>query len=435
MAILLLALCSCLMSYGRTAFAQDSSRIGIHQLQHQQYKGVQPVEAPVPVAPGMAVLLREHLSELEGKNIGLVTNQTAVDSAGVHLVDRLLERGIHIAAIFAPEHGYRGEAAAGQHIENGVDPVSGARVYSLYGAARKPTDRMMQGLDVLLYDIQDVGVRFYTYISTMGYAMQAAARNGVAFWVLDRPDPITGSIVHGPVLKKKYRSFVGLYPIPVRYGMTPGELAEMIVGEGWLDFPGGFRPRVIKMRGWQRNLWQDQTDLPWVAPSPNMPDLATAAVYPGMCFVEGTNLSEGRGTDHPFLWIGAPWIDGKQLSRKMNKRELPGVVFVPVTFRPEDIPGKAVNPKYEGEECQGVRLEVTDRRTFQAVPAGVTLLATVQAAYPDSFRWRETAIDRLYGSDKLRVALDHGRSPERIISGWQHDVKKFMTRRQQYLLY
>lgn len=433
--VLLFALRSFLSVPGQPVFAQDSTRIGIHQLQHHQYERVQPVEQSVQVTPGMEMLLRDHLWELEGKDVGLVVNQTAVGSEGVHLVDRLLEHDIHVAAIFAPEHGYRGEAAAGQQIENGVDPVSGARVYSLYGAARKPTDQMMQGLDVLLYDIQDVGVRFYTYISTLGYAMQAAARNGVAFWVLDRPDPITGARVNGPVLKKKYRSFVGLYPIPVRYGMTPGELARMIVGEDWLDFPRNFQPRVIQMKNWQRELWQDQTDLPWVAPSPNMPDLATAAVYPGMCFVEGTNISEGRGTAHPFLWIGAPWIDGKRLSQTMNRLQLPGVVFVPITFRPEDIPGKAVNPKYEGKACQGVRLEVTDRSIFRAIPTGVSLLASVRAAYPDSFRWRESAIDRLYGSDKLRMAIDHSRSPEKIISGWQHDLKKFRTRRQKYLLY
>ncbi len=308
-------------------------------------------------------------------------------------------------------------------------------MYSLYGAARKPGDEMVEDLDVLIYDIQDVGVRFYTYISTMGYAMQAAARNGVEFWILDRPDPITGTRVNGPPRKRRFESFVGLYPIPVRYGMTPGELAGMMVGEGWLEFPEEFGPKVIKMQHWERSLWYDETDIPWTAPSPNMPTLATAAAYPGMCLVEGTNVSEGRGTPHPFLWIGAPWIDGKELSRALNRQQLPGVVFEPVTFTPRLIPGKALRPKYRNEQCGGIRVVITDRELFRAVPAGIHLLAAIRQLYPESFRWREGAIDRLYGSGRLRKALDRGKPPKRIVRGWRRSVRKFQRQRQQYLLY
>ncbi len=416
--------------------AQDTlQRQSIHQLQHAQHDTGEYIRKPVEVRPGIEVLFDECLDELTGKSVGLVVNHTAVDKDGMHLVDRLLRNDIHIGAIFAPEHGYRGDAAAGQHIENGIDPVSGAQVYSLYGEARKPSDEMMDHLDVLIYDIQDVGVRFYTYISTLGYAMQAAARNDVEFWILDRPNPLGGERVAGPILEKGYMSFVGLYPIPVQYGLTVGELGRMIAGEDWLDYPPEFQPRVIRMVNWRRDLWYDETDVPWMAPSPNMPTLKTAAVYPGTCFIEGTNISEGRGTSHPFEWIGAPWIEGNTLSRRLNDFSLPGVVFEPVTFTPVAISGKALRPKYQEEPCGGVRLVVTDRTDFKAVRTGVYILWAIHKLYPDSFGWRDAAIDRLYGSDALRKSIDSGASAREIIDGWKQDIKSFLSVRKKYLIY
>jgi len=407
----------------------------IHQIQHEEYAHTDQPQEIVTVMPGIENLMTNYIDELQGKSVGLVINHTAVDKDTVHVVDRLVEAGVKINAIFGPEHGYRGDAADGQRIKDGVDPVTGANVYSLYGANRKPSPEMLEGLDVILYDIQDVGVRFYTYISTMGYAMQAAAEQGVAFWILDRPNPITGTIVDGPPLKEGYESFVGLYPIPARYGMTPGELAKMIVGEQWLEFPEDFQPRVIKLTNWERHLWLDETDVPWVAPSPNMSRLSTATVYPGLCFVEGTNISEGRGTDHPFEWIGAPWIDGETLAQELNKKNLAGVVFEPITFTPEDIPGRALNSKYRGEECEGVSIHVTRRDEFEAVRTGMKIITTVHQLYPDEFRWRNSAIDRLYGSDDFRKALAEGKSPEEIFAMWQTPLEDFKRIRNNYLLY
>ncbi|MCF7805586.1 MAG: DUF1343 domain-containing protein [Candidatus Marinimicrobia bacterium] len=393
------------------------------------------LQHPTPVTTGMENLLENHLSELRGKSIGLIVNQTAVDGEGVHLVDRLMEAGIDIQTIFAPEHGYRGEAAAGEEIQDGRDPVSGARVYSLYGEHRKPTQEMLGGLDILLYDIQDVGVRFYTYINTMGYAMQSAAENVVEFWVLDRPNPISGSRVNGPMLQNGFESFVGLYPIPVRYGLTAGELAKMIVGEGFLKFPKGFEPAILPMKKWRRNLWSDETDIPWVAPSPNMNEMATAILYPGLCFIEGTNISEGRGTDSPFQWIGAPWISSEDLAEELNKAGISGVRFEPITFTPKEIPGRAWNPKYEDEVCGGVSIRITNRDSLKAVEVGVRIIHAVHKMYPEEFEWREAAIDRLYGSDELRESIDGGATPDEIIAGWREPLERFLEIRDDYLLY
>lgn len=422
--------------FGVVLFAQDSvGHKSIHQLQHEQYAESKVPQEKVTVMPGIENLFAKYVNELQGKNVAVVVNHTALDKDGVHLIDRLVDAGIQVKAIFGPEHGYRGDSADGQQIKDGVDPVSGAHVYSLYGRTRKPTDKMLKDVDVLIYDIQDVGVRFYTYISTMGYAMQAAAEHDIPFWVLDRPDPITGVKVEGPMLQEGHESFVGLYPIPVRYGMTPGELAKMIVGEQWMEFPDGFEPRVIELTGWKRSFWYDNTDIPWVAPSPNMSTLATATVYPGLCFIEGTNISEGRGTPHPFLWIGAPWIDGKKLSQALNDYHLPGVVFEPIKFTPEDIPGVSVNSKYRGDKCEGVKINVTDRDAFSAVPAGVYIISTVKKMYPNDFKWRRSAIDRLYGSDDLRTCLDEKKSPEKIVGSWDKSLEQFKAQRAKYLIY
>ncbi len=392
-------------------------------------------EEPVLVKTGLEKLFEVYLHKLQGKSVGLVVNHTAVDKNRIHLVDRLLEQNITIDAIFAPEHGYRGEAAAGQQIQDGIDPVSGAKVYSLYGINRKPSEEMLQGIDLLIYDIQDVGVRFYTYISTLGYAMQAAAEQDIEFWILDRPNPINGYVAAGPILHWDHQSFVGLYPIPVRYGLTVGELARMVVSENWLDFPDDFRPVVIRMTGWDRIMWFDDTGLPWVAPSPNMPDLETATVYPGLCFIEGTNVSEGRGTDRPFLQIGAPWINGGELAATLNARQLPGVEFNPVKFQPVDLPGRAMNPKYENELCYGVTIEVTEREYFDAVRSGIHVLHVLHVLYPDHFQWRESAIDRLYGSSELREFFTTDEPLDVLFSSWEDDQLTFSGLLHYYMIY
>jgi uncharacterized protein YbbC (DUF1343 family) len=388
------------------------------------------------VLPGLEVLFLRYLSQLEGKSVGVVCNHTAVDRKGVHLVDRLLEHPrVRLIAIFTPEHGYRGDVPQGGDRPVAIDPVSGAVVYSLYGASFKPTAEMMKDLDILLYDIQDAGARFYTYISTLGYAMKASAEAGVEFWALDRPDPVSGVAVEGPILQSTWRSFVGMYPIPIRYGLTPGELAQMIAGEGWLKLPAGFRPRVIEMEGWRRALWFDETGLPWVSPSPNMLTPQTAAIYPGTCLLEGTNVSEGRGTDRPFEWVGAPWMDAAALVDDLRSRNLPGVAFLPIAFTPRLIPGRTAAIKYLGQRCQGVEICVVDRDLFRPVATAVHLIEAIQRLHGTAFAWRLPSIDQLYGSDALRTQLEAGRTAAEITASWERLREGFLEARRPYLLY
>jgi uncharacterized protein YbbC (DUF1343 family) len=384
----------------------------------------------------MEVFLSRHVTRLRGKDIGVLCNHTAVDHTGSHLVDQLLVYpDIRIRVLFTPEHGYRGDVPDGGDSTTDVDPVSGARIFGLYTNGKKPAPRVMEGLDVILYDIQDVGARFYTYISTLGYAMQAAAKAGVEFWVLDRPNPISAARVEGPLARPGWHSFVGLYPIPIRYGMTVGELAHMIVGEDWLEFPEGFTPRVIELEGWERGRWIDETDAPWRSPSPNMLSPSTATVYPGTCLLEGTNISEGRGTDYPFEWIGAPWIDSRSLLTELQRRDLPGVVFAPVAFVPHRIAGRTDAVKYVDKRCYGVEIRVTDRKRFEPVATGVHLLHAIRELHPDQLQWRIPGVDLLYGSDGLRTQLEAGSTAEQIITSWKEPLESFLSLRRQYLIY
>ncbi|MCH7495160.1 MAG: DUF1343 domain-containing protein, partial [Candidatus Marinimicrobia bacterium] len=277
----------------------------------------------------------EAFESLTGRRVGVITNHTGLTKDGRHIVDLLSEaENVDLVAVFGPEHGVRGVEADGKIIDSRTDPVTGIPIYSLYGSSKRPTEEMIAQIDVLLFDMQDVGARFYSYINTMALAMEEAALNGRDFIVLDRPNPITGSKIEGPLLQPGFESFVGMYPIPIRHGMTVGELALLYKGEGWIEGADSLDLRVIKMEGWNRKLWFDQTDVPWVGPSPSMPALATATVYPGTCLVEGTNVSEGRGSATPFELIGAPWVDGTVLADRLNKLGLEGVVFEAVEFTP-----------------------------------------------------------------------------------------------------
>jgi len=290
---------------------------------------------------------------------------------------------------------------------------------------------MLEGVDVILYDIQDIGARFYTYISTLGLVMEAAGEQGIPVLVLDRPNPLTGIHVDGPVLKQGFESFVGAYPIPVQYGLTVGELATLMVAQQMISPVPELK--VVPMQNWDRSRWLDETDSPWTAPSPNMPDLETAALYPGLCLFEGTNVSEGRGTDHPFKWIGAPWINGKLWAQKLMNRELPGLTFSPLSFTPVDMPGKAMNPKYESQVCQGVELWVTDRNSFQAVNTAVVMLETLRELYPSKFEVRANWLDKLWGSDELSRYLT---SPDSVMRPeWKTADRKFQRECKSFWLY
>jgi len=383
--------------------------------------------ASVVVRPGIDVLVSDSFHLVEGRRVGLITNRSGVGSDGRSSIDILYELpGVELTALFAPEHGIRGDIGEGRDIDDAVDERTGLPVFSLYGAARAPTPDMLAGVDALLLDLQDVGARYYTWASTMAVSMRAAGEAGIPFIVLDRPNPISG-LVQGPVLNPSFSSFVGLFPVPVRHGMTLGELARLYVGE----FGVRVDLRVVPAAGWTRALWFDETGLPWIAPSRNMPDLESAAHYPGTCLFEATPLSVGRGTAAAFRQIGAPWMDGAELASRLAAHGLRGVRFEPVSFVPAD----PSDGKYGGESVSGIRLTVTDRRTYDPVRTGVAALIEARRLAGDRWEWNDAHIDRLAGSDRLRLAIDGGATVAEVAGAWQAPLAAFDARREPYLLY
>ena len=392
--------------------------------------------APTPIKTGAQHVIDSNFEAMIGKRIGLIVNHTAqVDS--VHLIDWVHQsEQVTLSALFGPEHGLRGLEEAGKKVSDGFDDETGVPVYSLYGKNRKPSVEVLKKLDMLVFDIQDIGARFYTYISTMGLAMQAAAEASIPFVVLDRPNWIGGEQVSGFVTKADQTSFVGQYPIPIMHGLTVGELAEMIKGEAYLSGLNNLDLRVVPVHGWSRDLQWPDTNLPWIKTSPNIPTFETALVYPGACLIEGTTVSEGRGTYSPFLMLGAPWIDQHALADTLNTRGLPGVRFEPVAFTPKAIPGMASKPKHEGVEVHGIQYQITDRKTFDPVVAGIHVIHAFYHATPEGIDFfRSASLDRLAGTDQLRVLLESGASPDTIITTWQQELTDFLERRSVYLRY
>jgi uncharacterized protein YbbC (DUF1343 family) len=384
---------------------------------------------------GLDVLFEKHLSILEGKRVGIITNQTGISSSGRHIVDILSHLpGISISALFAPEHGIRGDLPDGIEMASYIDERTGIRVWSLYGQHFKPTEEMLEDVDVLIYDIQDIGARFYTFISTMGLVMEAAAEYGKKFVVLDRPNPINGLTIEGPIMEEQYYSFVGQYPIPVRYGMTPGEMAQLIKGEKWMEEKDRLDLQVIPMEGWKREMWYDETELPWVKPSPNIPSVLTATIYPGLCLVEALNVSEGRGTMRPFEQIGAPWINSYELARTMNEYSLSGIYFRPITYTPVSIPGAASWNKYINQEIYGLDIVITDRDRLRPLQVMVYLLITLKKLYPEKLEIQEN-LERLIGIKSFRHSIKNLRPPEEILKEWEPGIQKFKQLRKKYLLY
>jgi len=398
------------------------------------------------VLTGLDVVAANGFAEFRGKRIGIITNPTGVDRHGRHIADLFHHaRGVELVALFGPEHGIRGQAEAGQKVGTSVDSATGLPVYSLYDATRKPAQEMLKGLDALVFDIQGVGARFYTYISTMALAMEAAAEAGIEFYVLDRPNPI-GDRVEGPLLRPERRSFVGIHPIALRHGMTAGELAQMFLGEGWLRTSASnsserhrqrnywHKLHVIPMQNWKRGELYNETGLRWIAPSPNMPSLATALLYPGICLLEATNISEGRGTTQPFQLIGAPWIDANRLASALENL-VPGIALQPVTFTPVEMPGKAMNPKFEGIECFGLQLAVTDPEKFEAVKFGTALLLTLRHQYPEHFKIAESRLARLTGTGWVGDMILAGEDLARLWARLDEDAAQFHELRKPYLIY
>jgi uncharacterized protein YbbC (DUF1343 family) len=373
-------------------------------------------------------------SVLAGKRVGLITNHTGHDSKRTPTIDVLAARtDMKLVALFAPEHGIRGASTGRIAFE--TDQKTGLPVHSLYGETNKPTPAMLENVEALVFDIQDVGVRQYTYISTLGLAMQAAAEKKIPIVVLDRPNPIGGDIIEGNIREEGIQSFVGLYPIASRYGMTAGELAQMYNGHWKI----GADLHVVKLSGWKRNVWADSTGLPWTGPSPNLPKFEGVIHYPGTVFFEGTNVSEGRGSDAPFEQVGAPWLRAQEVADSMNALKLPGVRFSARTY-----PILPTGRKFGGQTINGVRLTVTDRATYRPIATSMRLIAMIRKLHPADFQWRgsrnaetgrETfSLDRLTGSTRIRAAIENG-TLDALLTEWNADAAKFREMRRPYLIY
>ena len=400
---------------------------------------------------GCENFLSDYLELVTRKRVGLITNQTGVDSQLNSLIDLFHENPyIDLVALYGPEHGVYGNAQAGEYIPFHTDEKYGLPVHSLYGQTMKSDtsrlkdiddsmrsfdtvadgkfleDSMIKGVDVMIFDIQDIGTRIYTYVATMAYCMRACAENEIAFIVLDRPNPINGKVTEGPVLDyPEFSSFVGLYPIPVRHGMTIGELAQLF-NDRFLSKKVNLT--VIPMRGWIRSMWYDQTGLPWIFPSPNIPTLQTATVYPGQVFLEGTNISEGRGTTKPFELFGAPWIKGEKLVQKLNEINLPGVKFRETWFSPHF-------SKFRAKLCGGAQIHVVDRTVFQPFVTTVHIIQTVQEMYPRKFQFHPHYFDMIVGSSFLRKKIENGSPADEIIRDCSSQIEDFTDQRRPYLLY
>jgi uncharacterized protein YbbC (DUF1343 family) len=363
------------------------------------------------IRSGLDILLSEKMELINGKSIGLVTNNSGLDHKGIPNYKQLMKRkNVDLKIIFSPEHGLFGEAADGEEVSyNQVEAFP--EIISLYGGNRKPTFEQLSELDLIIYDIQDIGARFYTYISTLGLVMEAAAEANIKVIVLDRPNPINGIKIEGPILEIKNQSFVGYYPIPIRYGLTIGELAKMIIGENWINKAPELE--VIPLKNWDRSLWLDETSINWVKPSPNIPSLDIATIYPGMCLLEATNMNEGRGTNKPFKRFGAPWVNKNVLNDSLNALNLPGVSFIPISYIPSDISGVAINPKYKNKVCNGVEIIINNRNNYNSVHTGFKVLMTLKKLYPNDFKINSKRMKKLWGKDNfgklknLDLELDH----------------------------
>ena len=381
------------------------------------------------VRPGVDVLLDDPSSYLSSPKVGLITNPTGVTGGITSTLDALhSHRGVELVSVFGPEHGVRGDRQDARPIESTVDEATGVPVYSLYGEVMKPTVEMLDGVEALVFDIQDVGARFYTYASTLTYCMEAASEHGVPIVVLDRPNPINGLSVEGNILEPGFESFVGLHPVPIRHGLTIGELAT-VINEGI-----GAELSVVEMEGWERRMWFDETGLPWVQPSPNIPTPETAFVYLGTCLFEGVNVSEGRGTTRPFEYLGAPWIDGRKWAGSLNKLGLDGVAFRACNFTP-------TFSKYRGEGCGGVQVHVTERESYRPVETALHMLSTAMELWPGDFEWLPPShggrlhFDLLAGTDRTRLDLSRGVPVEDIVEGWKDELEEFKAMRGDHLLY
>lgn len=391
-----------------------------------------PAAGPASVRPGVEVFVEHPPALVRGKRVGLITNHSGIDRQRRSTIDLLRAMAaLRLVALYSPEHGIRGVAQ--RRVASSVDQKTGLPVHSLYGDTYRPTPQMLEGIDVLVYDIQDLGVRQYTYESTLALAMQAAAEKGIPIVVLDRPNPVTGTIVEGNILEPAYQSFVGIYPVLSRHGMTLGELAKMYNAEQRIAAD----LTVVPVEGWRRDMWWDETGLPWVNPSPNIRRLEAAIHYPGAVFFEAINVSEGRGTDLPFEQIGAPWLKHTEVTVAMNAMNLPGIRFEAVEF-----PVAEAARQYPGQLLKGVRFTLTDRDAYRPLATSLLMIDVIRRLHPDQFQWvgantREPSmltIERHGGTARLRQAIEAGTLPE-LLREWERDQATFREKRTSYLIY
>jgi uncharacterized protein YbbC (DUF1343 family) len=384
---------------------------------------------------GLEVLLESQLDLLEGARVGLIVNPASINSRFEHTADLFYqEKRINLTSLFGPQHGIRGETQDNMvEWQTFHDKRTGLPAYSLYGETRKPTPEMLADVDTLVFDVQDVGTRVYTFIYTMALAMEAARECGKKLVVLDRPNPINGIQIEGNIHEQEFRSFVGLFPIPMRHAMTVAELALMFNGE----FGIGCQLETVKMEGWRREMWYEETRLPWVMPSPNIPSVETTVVYPGSVMIEGTTLSEGRGTTRPFELIGAPYIEPQVLIERLKRDNMPGVVFRPIHFEP-------TFQKFAGQLCGGIQIHVTDRSLFKPVITGIAIIKAIRHLYPDQFGWKQPPyeyvwdklpFDVINGSSIVRRQIQIDTPVHEIEESWREPLKAFDELRKGYLLY
>ncbi len=382
------------------------------------------------IESGLEIFLREHKNILRGQRVGLVTHAAAVTRDFSSNVDALRQSGVPITALFGPEHGWDGAGADAMAMADATDARTGLPIYSLYGVTQEPNAEMLQAVDALVFDMQDVGARFYTFISTLDYVLRAAEKFAKAVIVLDRPNPINGIQIEGPLVDAGLQSFISHLPVPIRHGLTMGELARWLAATRYQ-----VEPQIIRMQNWRRAMWFDETGLPWIPLSPGMPRFETTIVYPGMCLLEGTNVSEGRGTALPFEICGAPWLDGYALARQLNRLELPGARFRAHAFTP-------VAFKYRDIKCDGVQIHVTDRNALRPVYVGLHILAACRAQNPERFEFLATSwegasphLDLLVGTARARKGLSAGEPIDDLVFDWETTMDEYRAARASALLY
>jgi uncharacterized protein YbbC (DUF1343 family) len=393
--------------------------------------GVLIFPAPKRTKLGNEIFIQTLIPQLDQVKLGIVCNQTAILPDGKSLIQALMETGALVQSIFVPEHGFKGKLEAGEEVKESL--LENIKIYSLYGKTKRPIPDQVRSIDAFVFDIQDVGTRYYTYITTLKYIMEAAAAYGKAVYVLDRPNPAGGIIVEGPLLDPQHQSFRGAFPIPVRYGLTVGELALMMKGEGWV--PSQMELHVVRMTNWNRRFFWEDTGLRWIPTSPNIPSPETAIIYPGTGLLGAFTINPGLGTENPFLQFGAPWLDTESIIQKMGEGTDYGVDLQPLVFTPKSLPGKTLHPPFENRPCQGIHVRISQKSRFYSLRFTLELIRAIQERHPEEIRLYPESLSQMFGNDRLEKYISGSISFEELIREMEEDEKAFIQKREKYLLY